>query len=51
MGLQDMFWGGYFGSLRDRYGGRWMFNCAEPAGRRGCDLNGSAPPGRSPLPP
>lgn len=27
MPLQDMFWGGYFGSLTDRYGIRWMFNC------------------------
>lgn len=26
MPLQDMFWGGYFGSLTDRYGIRWMFN-------------------------
>lgn len=26
--LQDMFWGGYFGSLTDRFGIRWMFNCA-----------------------
>lgn len=30
MPLQDMFWGGYFGSLVDRYGVRWMLNCAEP---------------------
>ncbi len=28
MPLQEMFWGGYFGSLVDRYGVRWMFNCA-----------------------
>jgi PhnB protein len=28
MPLQEMFWGGYFGSLADRYGIRWMFNCA-----------------------
>ena len=28
MALQEMFWGGYFGSLADRYGIRWMFNCA-----------------------
>lgn len=27
MPLQDMFWGAYFGSLADRYGIRWMFNC------------------------
>ena len=27
MPLQDMFWGGYFGSLADRFGVRWMFNC------------------------
>jgi PhnB protein len=25
--LQEMFWGGYFGSLTDRFGVRWMFNC------------------------
>jgi PhnB protein len=28
MPLQDMFWGAYFGSLRDRFGVQWMFNCA-----------------------
>ena len=28
MHLQEMFWGGYFGSLTDRFGVRWMFNCA-----------------------
>ena len=28
MALQDMFWGAYFGSLTDRFGIRWMFNCA-----------------------
>jgi PhnB protein len=28
MPLQDMFWGGYFGSLTDQFGVRWMFNCA-----------------------
>ncbi|MES2207581.1 MAG: VOC family protein [Pseudomonadota bacterium] len=27
MALQDMFWGGYFGSLVDQFGIRWMFNC------------------------
>lgn len=26
--LQEMFWGDYFGSLRDRFGIQWMFNCA-----------------------
>ena len=31
MGLQEMFWGGYFGSLVDRFGIRWMFNCANKA--------------------
>jgi PhnB protein len=25
--LQEMFWGGYFGNLTDRFGTRWMFNC------------------------
>jgi PhnB protein len=28
---QDMFWGGYFGSLTDRFGTSWMFNCPEKA--------------------
>jgi PhnB protein len=28
MALQEMFWGGYFGSLVDRHGIHWMFNCA-----------------------
>lgn len=27
MPLQEMFWGGYFGFLTDRFGIRWMFNC------------------------
>jgi PhnB protein len=27
MPLQEMFWGGYFGSLVDRFGTHWMFNC------------------------
>jgi PhnB protein len=27
MPLQEMFWGDYFGSLVDRYGIHWMFNC------------------------
>lgn len=27
MPLQEMFWGGYFGSLVDRFGVRWMLNC------------------------
>ncbi len=31
MPLQDMFWGAHFGSLTDRYGVRWMFNCAQKA--------------------
>ena len=26
--LQEMFWGGYYGSCRDKYGIYWMFNCA-----------------------
>lgn len=29
MELQDMFWGDYFGSCTDKYGVKWMFNCAE----------------------
>ncbi len=28
MPLQEMFWGGYFGSLTDKFGVRWLFNCA-----------------------
>lgn len=27
MPLKEMFWGGYFGSLVDRFGVNWMFNC------------------------
>ena len=27
MPLADMFWSGYFGSLTDRFGISWMFNC------------------------
>jgi PhnB protein len=26
--LQDMFWGDYFGQLTDKFGVKWMFNCA-----------------------
>jgi PhnB protein len=29
MQLTDMFWGDYFGSLVDKYGVQWMFNCAQ----------------------
>jgi PhnB protein len=29
MELQDTFWGSYFGSLTDRYGVQWMFDCVE----------------------
>jgi len=29
MPLQDMFWGAYWGCLVDRFGIKWMFNCAE----------------------
>jgi PhnB protein len=25
---QEMFWGDYFGSLTDKFGVKWMFNCA-----------------------
>lgn len=28
MALQDMFWGAYWGSLTDKFGVQWMFNCA-----------------------
>ena len=34
MPLQDMFWGACFGSLKDRYGVQWMFNCAEAAAQQ-----------------
>lgn len=27
MELDEMFWGGYFGSCTDKYGINWMFNC------------------------
>ena len=29
MELQDMFWGDYYGSCKDKYGVQWMFNCSE----------------------
>jgi PhnB protein len=29
MDLQDMFWGDYYGSLKDRFGVQWMFICSE----------------------
>lgn len=29
MDLQDMFWGGYYGSCADPFGVQWMFNCTE----------------------
>jgi PhnB protein len=28
MPLAAQFWGGYFGILVDKFGIRWMFNCA-----------------------
>ncbi len=28
MPLREMFWGDYFGSLVDKFGVQWMFNCA-----------------------
>lgn len=31
MPLKEMFWGDYYGSLADRYGVQWMFNCASKA--------------------
>jgi PhnB protein len=30
--LQDMFWGDYYGSCRDKFGVQWMFACSEKAG-------------------
>ncbi|MCG6186163.1 VOC family protein [Maribellus maritimus] len=29
--LQDMFWGDYYGACTDKFGVKWMFNCAEKA--------------------
>lgn len=31
MPMQDMFWGDYFGSVVDKFGVQWMFNCSEKA--------------------
>jgi len=31
MPMADMFWGAYFGSCKDKYGVKWMFNCQEKA--------------------
>jgi PhnB protein len=31
MPIQDMFWGAYFGSFKDRYGINWMVNCTAKA--------------------
>ncbi|MEK7188001.1 MAG: VOC family protein [Patescibacteria group bacterium] len=28
MQLQEMFWGDYFGSCKDKFGVNWMFNCS-----------------------
>lgn len=28
MELQEMFWGDYFGSCKDKFGIQWMFNCS-----------------------
>lgn len=30
--LQEMFWGGYFGTLTDRFGVQWMVNSSGPQG-------------------
>lgn len=27
--LQDMFWGDYYGSCKDKFGVQWMFSCSE----------------------
>ncbi len=27
--LQDMFWGDFYGSCKDKFGVQWMFNCTE----------------------
>src|SRR5688572_6666984 len=31
MKLQEMFWGGYFGSCTDKFGVQWMINCTSKA--------------------
>eukprot|EP01037_Dinobryon_pediforme_P012254 gene12254-12341_t len=31
MPLQDMFWGAYYGSLKDKFGVQWMLNCPAKA--------------------
>lgn len=31
MPLQEMFWGGYFGSFTDKFGVSWMMNCETKA--------------------
>ncbi|WP_207425175.1 VOC family protein [Pedobacter sp. SYSU D00535] len=31
MELQDMFWGAYYGSCKDKFGIQWMFNCRAQA--------------------
>ncbi len=31
MKLERMFWGAYFGSITDKFGIHWMFNCAVPS--------------------
>lgn len=31
MPLQEMFWGAYWGTLTDKFGVRWMFNCMAKA--------------------
>ena len=31
MPLTEMFWGAYFGSLTDKFGMQWMFNCESKA--------------------
>jgi PhnB protein len=28
MPMADMFWGAYFGSCKDKFGIKWMFNCS-----------------------
>ena len=28
MELAEQFWGDYYGSLKDRFGVQWMFNCS-----------------------
>lgn len=34
MPLQEMFWGDYYGSFRDKFGVQWMLNCSEKKAKK-----------------